>query len=135
FMLARTPAGCSYISTRLALSRLTGILGDDSIERNRRKSLFGLSDSMRFSRLCSHVGARWTFLTSTHEPVWAALAIALAALATPSVEPMAMLVQRTRSRSTRDSTLYDASKPGVETRAIGRVAGTWSTVCLRSSTM
>jgi hypothetical protein len=58
FMLARIPAGCSYMRTREARSKLTGILGLDSMDRKRRKSACGLRASMRFSRLCSHVGAR-----------------------------------------------------------------------------
>ena len=89
-MFARTPAGCSYISTLEALNKLTGIFGLVSIERKTRKSGCGLSEPSRFYRLCSHIGARCTFLMRTHDPEAAALAMALSAVATPSLEPIAM---------------------------------------------
>src|SRR4051812_5127980 len=104
-MLARIPAGCSYERTRDARRRFTGILGLDSIDRKSRKSGLGLSASSLFSRDWSHCGAKWTFLTRTQLPVVAALLIALSAVATPSFEPMAILVQVACSFSTRLSTL------------------------------
>ena len=58
FIFARTPAGCSYIKTREALNKLTGIFGLDSIDKKSRKSECGLRESIRFSRLCSQVGAK-----------------------------------------------------------------------------
>src|ERR1700710_510995 len=105
FMLALTPAGCSYINKREALNRFTGIFGLDSIDKNSLKSACGLSESILFSRLCSQVGARWTFLMRTQDPLAAALLIALSALARPSLDPMAILVHVARDLSTRLSTL------------------------------
>jgi hypothetical protein len=51
FILARTPAGCSYMSTREARSRLTGIFGLDSMDRKSLNSGWGFRASMRFSKL------------------------------------------------------------------------------------
>src|SRR4051812_1412800 len=104
-MFALTPAGCSYINTREALSKLTGILGLDSMDKNSRKSACGLSESILFSRLCSQVGAKWTFLMRTQEPLAAALLMALSALASPSLDPIAILVHVARDLSTKLSTL------------------------------
>lgn len=104
-MFARTPAGCSYMSTRDARRRFIGIFSDDSMDRNSLKFGCGLSASSRFSSDCNHAGVRWTFLTKTHDPEEAALLTALSAVARPSVEPIAIFVQLAPICCTKLSTL------------------------------
>src|SRR5689334_9755262 len=104
-MFARMPAGCSYTNVLEDLIKFTGIFGLDSIDKNNRKFSCGFNAPNRFSKLCNHCGARWTFFTKTHEPLAAALLMALSALAMLSSEPIATFAQAVCCRLTRASTL------------------------------
>mmetsp|Transcript_98082 Transcript_98082/g.299847 ORF Transcript_98082/g.299847 Transcript_98082/m.299847 type:complete len:550 (+) Transcript_98082:387-2036(+) len=116
---AFTPLGGSNTYTRESLIKLAGILGWNSIVRNKRKFWCGFIPYNFFSRSVSQLIAKCTFLSKTHVPPFEAAAMALSATAKPSLEPMAAEVRVRFVDAARSVTLPLGSKPGMLTIMMG----------------
>mmetsp|Transcript_28659 Transcript_28659/g.80082 ORF Transcript_28659/g.80082 Transcript_28659/m.80082 type:complete len:425 (+) Transcript_28659:1403-2677(+) len=135
-MFAFTPGGGSNTNTRDWRTMLDGSAGWMSAVRNRRKSACGFTACSFFSSETSHWGARWQFLSRTHEPFFTPSLIARSANSKPSAEPSATDLYRSRGFRTstaRSSTRKLASYPGVEHSRIGDVACCAVVIARRSS--